>query len=309
MIKRAARTPRDRSQRWWPTPSSLLAGTALFIALGGSAAAATGLIHAANIAPGAITSKAIRDGAVEPKALSSSTRALFVGQFGRQGRRGLGRGTRRPRRRAVSTVPMAPTEAPGPTAPTASPGPTASPAQTACAGANGIIGPTGVAGTERNERDQRDQRDQRNERNHRAAVGQAGRDCPAHRGTVHHGRRTRGTGGQLRRLREERALPNRSRRQCRMSSQVGGHHHRPGRNEDAARAGRGSGGSARGDHRSDVAHPVDPSVQCGRSQRVGQLQQPDRDPDRLSGPSDARRATRSLLAQPRADPCGCGRRR
>ena len=32
------------------------------------------------------------------------------------------------------------------------------------------------------------------------------------------------------------------------------------------------------------AHSVDPSVQRGRSQRVGQLQQPDRDPDRLSGP-------------------------
>ena len=68
MIKRPARNTGDRARRWLPTSSSiLLAGAALFIVLGGSAVAATGLIHASDIAPGAVTSRAIRAGAVEPK--------------------------------------------------------------------------------------------------------------------------------------------------------------------------------------------------------------------------------------------------
>jgi hypothetical protein len=57
----------------------LLSGMALFIVLGGSAAAATGLIHAGDIAAGAVTSRAIKDGAVELKDLSASTRALVGG--------------------------------------------------------------------------------------------------------------------------------------------------------------------------------------------------------------------------------------
>jgi hypothetical protein len=39
-------------------PSGLLAGVTLFIVLGGSAAAATGLVQAGDIAPGAVTSRA-----------------------------------------------------------------------------------------------------------------------------------------------------------------------------------------------------------------------------------------------------------
>lgn len=77
MIKRAARNSATRTRRVRPTPSFLLAGVALFIALGGSAVAATGLIHAGDIAPGAVTSKAIRKGAVEPRDLSASARALI----------------------------------------------------------------------------------------------------------------------------------------------------------------------------------------------------------------------------------------
>jgi Collagen triple helix repeat (20 copies) len=80
MIKRAPRVSGSRARRWRPTPSFLIASTALFIALGGSAVAATGLIHAGQIAPGAVTSKAIRDGAVEPRDLSTSTRSLIGGQ-------------------------------------------------------------------------------------------------------------------------------------------------------------------------------------------------------------------------------------
>jgi hypothetical protein len=88
MIRRAARSPRMQRRRWWPTPSILLAGAALFIVLGGSAVAATGLIKAGDIAPGAVTSKSIRKGAVEPQDLSISTRALLAGGQGVTGAKG-----------------------------------------------------------------------------------------------------------------------------------------------------------------------------------------------------------------------------
>jgi hypothetical protein len=53
------------------------ASLALFVALGGTAVAASSLIQAKDIAPGAVTGKAIKNGAVEPKDLSTSTRALI----------------------------------------------------------------------------------------------------------------------------------------------------------------------------------------------------------------------------------------
>jgi len=74
-----ARRPRKREGRRSPTPSIAIAIAALFIALGGSALAARGLIHARNIAPGAVTGKAIRNGGVEPRDLGSATRALLAG--------------------------------------------------------------------------------------------------------------------------------------------------------------------------------------------------------------------------------------
>lgn len=88
MMKRAARSPGNQQRRWWPTPSIVLAGAALFIVLGGSAVAANGLVHAGDIAPGAVTSTAIRNGAVEPKDLSTSTRTLFEGGQGLSGAKG-----------------------------------------------------------------------------------------------------------------------------------------------------------------------------------------------------------------------------
>jgi hypothetical protein len=48
-------------------PSIVVAGAALFIALGGSAVAANSLIHAGDIAPGAVTSKAIKNGGSSPR--------------------------------------------------------------------------------------------------------------------------------------------------------------------------------------------------------------------------------------------------
>lgn len=75
-------------RRWWPTPSIVLAVAALFVVLGGSAVAANGLIHAGGIAPGAVTSQAIRNGAVEPRDLSTATRALLKGGPGAAGAKG-----------------------------------------------------------------------------------------------------------------------------------------------------------------------------------------------------------------------------
>jgi collagen triple helix repeat protein len=73
---RAARSHGNR-KRGWSTPSILLAGTAVFVVLSASAVAANGLIHAGDIAPGAVASKAIRDGAVQPRDLSASMRAFL----------------------------------------------------------------------------------------------------------------------------------------------------------------------------------------------------------------------------------------
>jgi hypothetical protein len=88
MSRRTVGTDGTHGRRWLPTPSIALAATALFIVLGGSAFAARGLIHAGDIAPGAVNSRAIKDGAVEPKDLGRSTRALLVGAPGVSGEKG-----------------------------------------------------------------------------------------------------------------------------------------------------------------------------------------------------------------------------
>jgi hypothetical protein len=86
MIKRAPRITRDRARRRRPTPSIVISAATLFIVLGGSAVAATGLIHAGDLATGAVTSRAIRNGGVEPNDLSRSTRALVThGALGAKG--------------------------------------------------------------------------------------------------------------------------------------------------------------------------------------------------------------------------------
>lgn len=85
MLIRSPRNPGGCQRRRWPSPSIFVAGAALFVALGGSAIAAEGLIRAGNISPGAITSKAIRNGAVKPVDLSARTRALLQGSAGAKG--------------------------------------------------------------------------------------------------------------------------------------------------------------------------------------------------------------------------------
>jgi hypothetical protein len=73
-------------RRSWPAPS--IAAAALFIALGGSAVAANSLIHARNIAPGAVTSRAIKNGGIEPRDLSIRARALLQAGVGLTGAKG-----------------------------------------------------------------------------------------------------------------------------------------------------------------------------------------------------------------------------
>jgi len=82
------RSSDNEQRRSWPTPSIVLSALALFVVLGGSAVAATGLIHAGDIAPGAVTGRAIRSGAVEPKDLSTGTRALLATGQGVSGAKG-----------------------------------------------------------------------------------------------------------------------------------------------------------------------------------------------------------------------------
>ncbi|HST33231.1 MAG TPA: hypothetical protein VLJ80_06895 [Solirubrobacteraceae bacterium] len=118
----------------------LLAAAALFVVLGGSAVAATGLIHANDIAPGAITSRAIRDGAVEPKDLSNSTRASLKGGSGAAG----GRGENGPAGPAGSTGANGNN---GPNGANGAEGSKGSNGANGPNGANGIDGTDGVNGT------------------------------------------------------------------------------------------------------------------------------------------------------------------
>ncbi|MEX2107693.1 MAG: hypothetical protein WD827_02250 [Solirubrobacterales bacterium] len=84
-MNRATRSLRNHARRRWPTPSIVVAGAALFIALSGSAIAAESLIRSGGIAPGAVTSKTIRNGAVQPQDLSTRTLGLLQGAGGAKG--------------------------------------------------------------------------------------------------------------------------------------------------------------------------------------------------------------------------------
>src|ERR1700733_9198884 len=82
-----------------------------------------------------------------------------------------------------------------------------------------------------------------------------------------------------------------------MPTQVGRYHARSSRDEDATRASGGTRLAAGSDHDHDVAYRLERPVQCGGSEWIGELQQPDRDPDRLR----IRRVTvESKLTQARA---------
>jgi hypothetical protein len=134
-MKPAVARLRDQQRRWWPTPSIVLAFAALFVVLGGSAVAANGLIHAGDIAPGAVTSRAIRSGAVEPRNLSAATRALLAGGTGAAGSKGDTGSTGAPGSNGAN----------GPNGPNGANGIDGSDGTN---GANGVDGTNGVNGTD-----------------------------------------------------------------------------------------------------------------------------------------------------------------
>ena len=74
MLNRLPRDRPDRNRRL-PTPSIVVASVAVFIALSGSAVAATGLIDTKGIATGAVTSAKIKNGAIKLADLNAATRA------------------------------------------------------------------------------------------------------------------------------------------------------------------------------------------------------------------------------------------
>ncbi len=79
MFSHSSRNNGNHQRRRWPRPSIVVAGAALFVALGGSAVAANGLINTGEIATGAVTAQKIRNGTVEPRDLSTITQALLYG--------------------------------------------------------------------------------------------------------------------------------------------------------------------------------------------------------------------------------------
>lgn len=87
MLNRAAESLRAITGRRWPTPSLVVAGVALFVALGGSAVAAT-LIKTKDIANSAVTSGKIRNGTITLTDINARTRASLKGAKGESGSAG-----------------------------------------------------------------------------------------------------------------------------------------------------------------------------------------------------------------------------
>jgi Collagen triple helix repeat (20 copies) len=85
---RASRSPGNHERRHWPTLSIVVAGAAVFFALGGSAIAAGGLIRAGDIARDAVTSRAIKGGAIWPSDLNAKTQESLQGADGATGAKG-----------------------------------------------------------------------------------------------------------------------------------------------------------------------------------------------------------------------------
>jgi hypothetical protein len=88
MTNSAARRPHSQERPRWSTLSIIIAGSALFIALSGTAVAAKGLIQSKDIARGAVTSKAIRNGTVMRRDLNRSTRRWVQATTGARGATG-----------------------------------------------------------------------------------------------------------------------------------------------------------------------------------------------------------------------------
>jgi hypothetical protein len=86
-MKRSSGNP-EVQPRVRPTLAIVLAGVAVFVALGGTAVAASGLIHGGEIATGAVGGRAIKDGGVELQDLSPKIRTSLESGPGAPGANG-----------------------------------------------------------------------------------------------------------------------------------------------------------------------------------------------------------------------------
>jgi Collagen triple helix repeat (20 copies) len=78
MINRSSRTPHVGGRRRWPTPSLVVSGVALFVALGGSAVAADSMIGNDDLAPNAVTGDKIRNGSLSLKDFSTKMQSAMA---------------------------------------------------------------------------------------------------------------------------------------------------------------------------------------------------------------------------------------
>ena len=88
MFNRAGSSPERGQRRKLPMLSVAVVASGVFVALGGPAAAADGLISARDIAKGAVTGKAIKNGAVGSKDLSKRAKLALKGATGAGGATG-----------------------------------------------------------------------------------------------------------------------------------------------------------------------------------------------------------------------------
>lgn len=107
---------RHRARRRRPTPSTVLAGAALFVALGGTATAASALIDGSKIRPGTITGKQVKDRSLSTRDLSRRALAALRGATGARGAAGA-QGQAGPQGATGPAGPAGPTGVPGPQGP------------------------------------------------------------------------------------------------------------------------------------------------------------------------------------------------
>jgi hypothetical protein len=126
--------------------SIVLAGVAVFVALGGSAMAAGGLVVARDIATGAVTSRSIKDGSVALEDLSPATQVSLRGAVGPRGETGLA-GSAGATGSAGSTGSSGANGVNGANGSTGAAGSNGAAGSSGAAGSNGANGPNGLPGT------------------------------------------------------------------------------------------------------------------------------------------------------------------
>lgn len=119
----------------------MIAGAALLVALGGSAVADS-MIQAGNISTGAVTSRTIKNGAIEPADLSGRTLGLIPGTVGSAGARGDPGTAGAPGGSGAN----GPTGANGVNGVNGAAGANGAPGANGAAGVNGANGPNGANG-------------------------------------------------------------------------------------------------------------------------------------------------------------------